>query len=138
MTLPTASRPAVHRRQDPAGLAERAIAIVGAALVWAHVADEVRIGEWIALPAGFVTLALVAQWRRLRPSWRGTGALLLGLLWAAGALQYPVIPLLQGGATWQNVSGLRQLLGGVTLAVLGVRVLLSRRFARGPVEPGRW
>jgi hypothetical protein len=118
--------------------AERAALAVGTVLVWAHVVDEIRIGEWIAVPAGLATVGLLAAWPRMRPVWSGVGALLLGLLWSFGALQYHVFPLLQGGLTWQNVSGLLQLAGGAALTVLGIRVLLGALLSRGAVEPGRW
>ena len=137
MALPL--RTTADTRRPAANLnVERSWLIVGTTLVWAHVADEIRIGQLIALPAGVITLGLIAAWPRMRTGWRGAAALLLGLLWSLGAMQYHVLPLVQGGVDWQNVSGLLQLLGGLTLSVLGVRVLLAVRLTRGSVEPGRW
>ena len=102
---------------------ERAVLAVSALSVWTHTADEVRIGEYIALPAAALTGALLLGWARMRPLSRGLAATLLGLVWLLGAIPYHVVPLVQGAVVWQNVSGLLQLAGGVPILWLGLRNL---------------
>jgi hypothetical protein len=107
--------------------ADRAVLGLSALAVWSHTIDEIRIGEFVAVPAAVATAALLGCWPRTRRLTRGVLALLLGLVWVAGAIPYHLVPLLQGVTSWQNVSGLQQLIGGVAILVLGARVLY-----RGP------
>lgn len=92
--------------------------------VWGHTADEIRIGEYVAVPFGVATFALLAAWPRLARAPRGWAALLLGLLWAVAVIPYHIVPLLEGVVTWQNVSGVLRIVGGVPMALLGLRELL--------------
>lgn len=114
---------------------DRGLLALGTLAVWAHTADEIRIGEYIAVPTALATAALLLGWSRARPFWRGLGALLLGLLWLLGAIPYHVVPLLQGAVVWQNVSGLLQLAGGAALLLLGLREL-RRRHVSADVQDG--
>ena len=118
-----------------AGLVRRAVALdrdvvvlaLATVAVWGHTADEIRIGEYVAVPFGLATCALLAGWPRMRARSRGAGALLLGLLWAVAVIPYHIVPLSQGVVTWQNVSGVLRIVGGVPMAALGVRELLRPR-----------
>ena len=106
---------------------DRAILAVATLAVWGHTADEIRIGEYVAVPFGVATLALLAGWSRLGRAARGWAALLLGLLWAVAVIPYHIVPLLEGIVTWQNVSGVLRIVGGVPMALLGLRELLRQR-----------
>lgn len=109
---------------------ERLVLAVATLAVWTHTADEIRIGEYIAVPSGALTLGLLAGWPRLRRVWRGVAALLLGLVWTSGALMYHVLPLISGVVVWQNVSGILQLAGGLPLLLLGLHELRHRNRPR--------
>lgn len=101
--------------------------LAGATLaVWGHTIDELRIGEFVAVPLGLISLGLLAGWPRLPRAWKGTAALLLGAVWALAVIPYHIVPLLGGAATWQNVSGVLRLVGGVPMVWLGVRELRRR------------
>jgi hypothetical protein len=104
------------------------VVVLGAATlaVWGHTVDELRIGQFVAVPLGIVTLGLLGAWSRLRPATRGAAALLLGSVWALAVVPYHLVPLLEGAVTWQNVSGLLRIAGGVPMAVLGLRELRRR------------
>lgn len=95
--------------------------------VWGHTADEIRIGEYVAVPLGLVTVALVTGWRRLPVLWRGTGVLLLGLVWTVAVIPYHIVPLLTGAVSWQNVSGVLRIVGGAPMLWLGLRELRRPR-----------
>ena len=90
--------------------------------VWAHTIDEMRIGEFIAVPFGIANAALVGAWPRLGPGWRVTTAIVLGLFWGVAVIPYHVIPLLQGAVTGQNLSGLSRLVGGAAMVALGISI----------------
>ena len=114
---------------------ERAWLALSSLAVWGHTIDEVRIGEFIAVPAAIATAALLAFWTRAGATTRGIFGVLLGLVWVSGAIPYHLVPLLQGATTWQNVSGLQQLLGGLGVLVLGARALYMRRHRKqSPVQ----
>lgn len=117
----------VLRDEESATTRERGVLAVGTLSVWAHTADEIRIGEYIAVPAAVLTAVLLVRWARMRPLPRGLAAVALGLVWLLGAIPYHLVPLLQGAVVWQNVSGLLQLVGGVTVLVLGVLHLRRRQ-----------
>ncbi len=106
---------------------DRTVLAVATLAVWGHTADEIRIGEYVAVPFGVATLALVAGWSRLGRVVRGWAALLLGILWAVAVIPYHIVPLLEGVVTWQNVSGVLRIVGGVPMALLGLRELLRTR-----------
>lgn len=99
----------------------------GTAAVWGHTIDEIRIGEFSAIPAGILNLALIAGWGHLRHRSRAWLSLLFGLWWTLTVIPYHVLPLLQGVTTWQNFSGLLRVVGGAAMMFAGVRLLLERR-----------
>ena len=106
----------------------RELALFAAATVaaWAHTIDEIRIGEFIAVPFGVLNVALVAAWPRLRLGWRAATSILFGLFWGLAVIPYHVAPLLAGAVTWQNVSGLSRLAGGAAMVALGLAILRRR------------
>jgi hypothetical protein len=93
---------------------------------WAHTVDEIRIGEFIAVPFGLTNVAALAAWPYLRSVWRGLISILFGLFWGLAVIPYHVAPLLAGSVTGQNVSGLSRLVGGVAMVALGVAILRRR------------
>lgn len=95
--------------------------------MWGHTIDEVRIGELSAVPAGILNLGLLASWRRLPSGWRGALAVLFGLFWTLTVVPYHVVPLFQGVVTWQNISGLLRVVGGVAMTAAGIQVLCDKR-----------
>ena len=99
------------------------------ATAWAHTLDEIRIGEFIAVPFGVANLGVVAAWTRMSVGWRALASIAFGLLWALAVVPYHVVPLLEGTVTGQNVSGLSRVVGGVTMVAVGIAVL-RRREAR--------
>lgn len=111
---------------------ERAWLALSTIVVWSHTIDEVRIGEFVAVPAALATATLLGLWPRTGATKRGVFCVLLGAVWVSGAVPYHLVPLLQGAVTWQNVSGLQQLLGGVGVLALGARTLYMRRHAKPP------
>ncbi len=104
-----------------------AIMVVATAAVWGHTVDEIRIGELSAIPAGVLNLGLLASWHRLASRARGWLALLFGVFWAVTVIPYHVMPLMQGLATWQNISGLLRVIGGVTMTAAGIQTLRNKR-----------
>jgi hypothetical protein len=102
------------------------IVIAATAAVWGHTIDEIRIGEMSAIPAGILNLALVSRWRGLGLRSRGWLSLLFGLFWTITVIPYHVVPLLQGVTTWQNVSGLLRVVGGIAMVGAGAVVLRAR------------
>ena len=96
------------------------------AAAWAHTIDEIRIGEFIAVPFGLANLAVVAAWTRMSAGRRALASIVFGLFWALAVIPYHVVPLLEGAATGQNVSGLSRVVGGAAMVVLGVAVLRRR------------
>ena len=110
------------------------VVVVATAAVWGHTIDEIRIRELSAIPAGALNLALIARWRHLRIRTRGWLTLVFGLFWTITVIPYHVIPLLQGMTTWQNVSGLLRVWGGLAMIVAGVRMLRAR--SADGVQPG--
>ena len=96
---------------------------------WAHTIDEIRIGEFIAVPFGVANAALLAAWPRLGAGWRAITTILFGLLWALAVIPYHVIPLSEGAVTGQNVTGLFRLAGGAAMVALGVAIVRRGRAA---------
>lgn len=117
---------AAPRERTRAVSRELVVLFVATLAVWGHTVDEIRIGEYVAVPLGVVTLALLAGWSRMHRAWRGWAALLVGLIWALAVIPYHIVPLIEGVVTWQNVSGVLRVIGGVPMALLGLREL-SRR-----------
>ena len=96
------------------------------AAAWAHTIDEIRIGEFIAVPFGLLNVALAAGWPRMPARWRALTSILFGLFWGLAVIPYHVLPLLAGAATGQNISGLSRLVGGAAMVALGVAILRRR------------
>ena len=96
------------------------------AAAWAHTIDEIRIGEFIAVPFGLANVAVVAAWTRMSARWRALASIVFGLFWAVAVIPYHVMPLLLGAVTGQNVSGLSRVVGGAAMVALGVAVLRRR------------
>lgn len=96
------------------------------AAVWGHTVDEIRIGELSAIPAGVVNIGLLARWRHLGNRPRAWLAVVFGLFWTITVIPYHVVPLVQGLVTWQNVSGLLRVVGGIAMAVTGTALLRNR------------
>ena len=96
------------------------------AATWAHTIDEIRIGEFIAVPFGVANLAVVGAWTRISAGWRALASIAFGLLWAIAVIPYHVVPLLEGAVTGQNISGLSRVVGGVAMVAVGVAVLRRR------------
>lgn len=114
------------------GPSERALFGLSTLAVWSHTIDEVRIGELIAVPAALATGTLLVLWRRTGRTKRGIFGGLLGLVWVSGAIPYHLMPLLQGVTSWQNISGLQQLAGGLGILALSTRTLYRRRAETRP------
>jgi hypothetical protein len=55
--------------------------------------------------------------------------LIFGLFWTITVIPYHVIPLLQGLTTWQNVSGLLRVLGGLAMIAAGAWILRGNNAA---------
>ncbi len=116
---------------------KRDLVLFAAATVaaWAHTIDEMRIGEFIAVPFGLLNAAVVAAWPRLRLGWRAAMAIAFGLFWALAVVPYHVIPLLQGAVTGQHVSGLSRVAGGAAMVALGFAILRRRGTDASDAEP---
>ena len=129
-TAETATSPAValepRRRAWSRERYEHAVFAVATVAVWGHTIDEVRIGEWVAVPFGVANAAVVAGWTRLRRGWRAAAAIGFGLLWALAVIPYHVVPLLGGTVTGQHVSGLSRVVGGAAMVALGVATARRR------------
>ena len=108
---------------------------VATVAVWAHTVDEMRIGEFVAVPFATANVALLGAWPRLRRTWRAWSAIAVGLFWGVTVIPYHVIPLLEGVMTHQNLSGLSRLLGAGVMFALGVAILRGRDTSTGRV-PG--
>jgi hypothetical protein len=93
---------------------------VGTAFAWAHTVDEVRIGQFIAIPFAVLNTIVVAGWPRVRKGWRAALAIAFGLVWIVTVIPYHVLPLLHGATTWQNVSGLSRIVGGLIMILTGI------------------
>jgi hypothetical protein len=106
-----------------------AVFVVATAAAWTHTIDEMRIGEFIAVPFGFANLALVAAWSRLSASWRAASSVAFGLFWGVTVIPYHVAPLVNGAVTGQHVSGLARVVGGAAMVALGVAIALRQRRA---------
>ncbi len=94
---------------------------------WTHTIDEMRIGQFVAVPFGVANVALVAAWPRLRRRSRAAMAVTFGLFWGLTAIPYHVAPLVAGVVTWQNVSGLARLAAGIAMVALGIEIARGRR-----------
>lgn len=115
-----------HRIRSPKGVQFNVFA-VATFLAFAHTIDELRIGELIALPFALANIAVAVAWPRLSWQWRVASSLGFGLFWGLAVIPYHVTPLLAGLVTWQNVSGLSRLLGGVMMVGLAVSMTVERR-----------
>ncbi len=116
---------------------KRDVVLFAAATVaaWAHTIDEIRIGEFIAVPFGVLNAALVAGWPRMPTRWRALASIVFGLFWGLAVIPYHVAPLLAGAATGQNISGLSRLVGGAAMVALGVAILRRRGPGPSDAEP---
>src|SRR3954447_5513447 len=85
---------------------DQAVFAVATVLAWTHTIDELRIGEVVALPFALVNAALVVMWSRFSARSQAAISIAAGLFWLLTVIPYHVVPLLEGAATWQNVSGL--------------------------------
>ncbi len=99
---------------------------VATLIVWAHTIDEMRIGEFIAVPFGVANLALVGVWPRLPRGWRAASSIIFGLFWGLAVIPYHVLPLLEGSLYGQHISGLSRVVGGAAMVVLGVAIARRR------------
>ena len=99
---------------------------VATLITWAHTLDEMRIGEFIAVPFGVANLALVGVWPRLRRGWRAASSIIFGLFWGLAVIPYHVLPLLEGSLYGQHISGLSRVVGGAAMVVLGVAIARRR------------
>lgn len=115
---------------------EVALFAVATLAAWAHTIDEIRIGELIAVPFGVANIALLAAWPRMAAGWRAATSISFGLFWGLAVIPYHVVPLLEGAASGQNISGLSRLVGGATMVALGVAILRRRETADGPRVEG--
>lgn len=108
---------------------ERDLAVFAVATLaaWAHTIDEMRIGEFVAVPFGIANAALVAAWSRLSTRARIASSIGFGLFWGLAVIPYHVAPLVTGAVTWQNVSGLSRIVAGVAMVALGIAIALRRR-----------
>ena len=128
-TAQTTTQPAALAR--PGGRSrllthELALVAAATAATWLHTLDEIRIGEFIAVPFGAANLALLGAWPRLAARRRATAAIAFGLFWALAVIPYHVLPLLGGSVTGQHVSGLFRLVGGTAMVALGIAILRRR------------
>jgi hypothetical protein len=123
-----------RRRSAIAWMIERDQALLAAATVvaWTHTLDEMRIGEFVAVPFGVANAALVAAWPRLGTRTRAALAMAFGLFWGVTAIPYHVAPLVAGAVTWQNVSGLARIVAGVAMVALGIAITSGHRDAAPP------
>jgi hypothetical protein len=101
---------------------------------FAHTVDEMRIGQFIAVPFAAANLALLAGWPRLHSVRRAWSSIAFGLFWGLTVIPYHVLPLIEGEVTGQNVSGLLRLAGGAAMVGLGV-FMLRHDDATGPDVP---
>jgi hypothetical protein len=99
-----------------------AVFAVATLAAWAHTVDELRIGEFVALPFALANAALVAMWSRLSRRERIGFSVGFGLFWGLAVIPYHVVPLIQGAATWQNVSGLARVVACVAMVALGISI----------------
>jgi hypothetical protein len=104
---------------------------VASLAAWAHTVDEVRIGEYIAVPFGAANIAVLGAWPRMRSGWRALTSIAFGLFWGLAVIPYHVAPLLAGTVTGQNISGLSRLAGGAVMVALGVSIVRRRERDRG-------
>jgi hypothetical protein len=101
----------------------QALFAFGTLFAWAHTADEMRIGQVVALPFAVANTAAVFTWGRYGRGKQAALAIAFGLLWIVTVVPYHVIPLLQGVVTWQNVSGLSRVAGGLLMVGTGVALI---------------
>jgi hypothetical protein len=113
---------------------EFAVFAVATLAAWAHTLDEIRIGEFIAVPFGLANAAVVAAWPRLARGSRAAWSIGFGLLWGLAVIPYHVVPLLEGAASAQNISGLLRVVGGAAMVALGIAVLRRREAAGSDLE----
>jgi hypothetical protein len=99
-----------------------AAVVVATVAVWGHTVDELRIGEFSAVPASLLNAALLVAWPRAGRRARGWMTMAFGLWWTVTVVPYHVLPLLNGAETEQNISGLLRLAGG--LGMIGVTIPL--------------
>ena len=100
---------------------------VGTAFAFAHTLDEMRIGQFIAVPFALANAVALGGWPLVRKGWRAALAIAFGLLWTVTVIPYHVVPLLNGVVTWQNVSGLSRIAGGLIMVATGIAVGARRQ-----------
>jgi hypothetical protein len=100
---------------------------VGSALAFAHTVDEMRIGQFVAVPFALANAFVLGAWPRLPNGWRAALAIAFGLLWIVTAVPYHILPLLHGVVIWQNVSGLSRIFGGVILIANAIGIAIGGR-----------
>ena len=127
---------AAHRRSGLAWAVERnhAMWAVATLFAWAHTIDEMRIGEFVALPFGIANAGLVAAWPRMSARAQAGVSIVFGLFWGVAAIPYHAVPLLTGATTWQNFSGLARIVAGVAMVALGIKIALGGRDQAPPEQ----
>jgi hypothetical protein len=103
------------------------VMVVATAAVWGHTIDEIRIGEMSAIAAGVLNLGLLAGWNRLGVGWRGLAVAAVRLFLDDHRDSLSRRPPVEGVTTWQNISGLLRVVGGIAMIVAGIRILGERR-----------
>lgn len=127
--VPDASSTGVARRRFGLGWTlerDQAVWVVATLAAWGHTIDEMRIGQFVALPFALANAALVVVWSRLRRRERAITAIAFGVFWGLTAIPYHVVPLIEGELTWQNVSGLMRIVACVAMVVLGGSIARRR------------
>ena len=101
----------------------QALFALGTLFAWAHTADETRIGQLVALPFALANTFAMFTWGRFGRGKQAAIAIAFGLLWIVTVVPYHVVPLLQGAVTWQNVSGLSRVVGGLLMTGTGTTLI---------------
>lgn len=127
---------ATHRRFGLGWAVEHnhALWAVATLSAWAHTLDEMRVGEFVALPFGIANAALVAAWPRLSRVAQAAVSIAFGLFWGLAVIPYHVVPLIAGDRTWQNFSGLSRIVAGVAMVVLGITIARGRHDHTSPED----
>ena len=104
-----------------------ALFAVGSAFAFAHTLDEIRIGQFIAVPFALANALALGALPRVGRGWRAALAIAFGLLWFVTVVPYHVLPLLHGVVSWQNLSGLSRIAGGLILIATGIGSVARRQ-----------
>ena len=110
----------------PGARTELAVFAVATLAAWGHTIDEMRIGEFIAVPFGVANAAALAAWPRLGLRGRAWTSIAFGIFWGLAVIPYHFVPLLSGQVTGQHVSGLLRVVAGVAMVALGIALLRRR------------